>query len=159
MFRHTISLFILSVISFLGISVSPLFAASSQTSIETSSSGNSASTVSVITESSSNTKTQTDIVIETNGKKQEYHSGSGEDVTLTSEDGKTIVKVENSGSQKSPVAPSSSPKPSTPPKPSPTGTESSESSEAARPENQHTDAEPSDQSFFAVVIHWLIDLL
>ncbi len=150
---------ILGVIAFSGISALPVPAASTQTAIETSSTGNSNSTVSVTSHSDSNTKTQTDIVIESNGKKQEYHSDSGEDITITSEDGKSVVTIDNSGSQKSPLAPFSSPKPSAPSRPSPTSTEMPEPSEAALLENQHVDLELSDGSLFALVIHWLINLL
>lgn len=149
---------LLSVLNVLSLSfiASPALAARTETHIETYTTGNTSNTVSV--ESSSNTKTQTDIVVETNGKKQEYHSDSGEDITITSEDGGTVVKVNNSGSTQSPTSPSSTPKPSTTRQPSHTPVPTSLTPTATPAAEQKDDSEATHESVFAKIFQWLIDL-
>lgn len=149
--------FFLSVFSIVfssGVTITPVLAATSQTHIETYTTGNSNTSVSVANESSS--KIQTDIVVETNGEVQEYHSDTGEDVAIVSEDGNTVVKVNNSGSQQSQTGPSSTPKPSTPPQSSNTPVPTSPTPRDTASEQQMSQS--PDQSLFAAFLHWLINL-
>lgn len=148
-----------SSIQFLSILLIPLMVStpvfsSSETDIDINTNGsNSYSNVSV----TNNAKTQTDIRIETNGEVQEYHSDTGEDVTITSKDGQSVVSVNNSGEDQSQIGPSSTLKPSTPPQPSNTLVPSPPTG-ASTPRSEQQMTEASDQSLFAAFIHWLINL-
>lgn len=85
--------------------------AASKTRIDVQTNGvNAQSNISV----SNNSKTQTDILMEINGQAQEYHSDTGEDVTLTSPDGKSVITVNSADSSGQSAKTGASATPSTP---------------------------------------------